>query len=387
MAPVSLTRTRAAIALRLFILGVVDASWWAQIALVKHELRLGSVALAIALAGAPAGLLCAVRLVPPLVARSSTAALLRASTALACGALVLVGLAGNVVALTLALLLLGVCNGTIDITVNVQAVAAERLSGRPIMSRLHAMWSLGTLLGGLGGAGAIALGMTPLGDFAIVAVLVGALGLVDAAALLPAAVADASGEQPPTPARLLRQPGLLALGAIAFCGLFAEGAVNNWGGVLIHQARHASYGVAALVPAGFGAGMLVGRLAGDALTGWLGRWRLLAAAAALAALVLVIAAETQEAAVAVAGFTLFGLPLAVIVPGAFSLSAGVTGVPPAWTIARLTTIGYVGTFSAPVIVGLIAGAAGLPAALVVAGVLLVAIVPAVRITRGRLAPG
>lgn len=387
MAPVSLTRTRAAVGLRLFILGVVDASWWAQIALVKHDLQLGAVALAIALAGAPLGLLCAVRLVPPLVARSSSAALLRVSTALACAALVLVGLAGDLISLTLALLVLGVCNGTIDITVNVQAVAAERLSGRPIMSRLHAMWSLGTLLGGLGAAGAIALGLTPLDDFVVVALLLGALGLVDAAALLAPTVADVSGEQPPTPARLLRQPGLLALGAIAFCGLFAEGAVNNWGGVLIHQARHASYGVAALVPAGFGAGMLVGRLAGDALTGWLGRWRLLPGAAALGTAVLVIAALTHEAAVAVAGFALFGLPLAVIVPGAFSLSAGVTGVPPAWTIARLTTIGYVGTFSAPVIVGLIASAAGLPAALAVTGVLLLAIAPAARITRRRLAPG
>ena len=386
MAPASLTRTRAAIGLRLFILGVVDASWWAQIALVKHELRLDAVALAIALAGAPAGLLCAVRLVPPLVARSSSAVLLRASTALACGALVLVGLSRDVVALTLALLALGLCNGTIDITVNVQAVAAERLSGRPIMSRLHAMWSLGTLLGGLGGAGAIALGMTPLGDFAIVAVLLGALSLVDTAALLDRAAADVSGAPSPAPARLLRQPGLLALGAIAFCGLFAEGAVNNWGGVLIHQARHASYGMAALVPAGFGAGMLVGRLAGDALTAWLGRWRLLRGAATLAALVLVIAALTHEAAVALVGFALFGLPLAVIVPGAFSLSGGVIGVPPAWTIAQLTTIGYVGTFSAPVIVGLIAGAAGLPAALAVTGVLLLAIAPAVRITRRRLAP-
>lgn len=385
MGPDPLTRTRAAVGLRLFILGVIDASWWSQIALVKHELHLGSVALAVALAGAPAGLLVAVRVVPPLVARRSSAALLRASTALATVALVLVGLAANAVTLTLGLLVLGICNGATDITVNVQAVAAERLSRRAIMSRLHAMWSLGTLLGALGGACAIALGATPLMYFGLVAVVLAALGLLWVGALLPGAHADAPGGHPTGTARLRSQPGLLALGAIAFCGLFAEGAVNNWGGVLVHQARHASYSVAALVPAGFGAGMLVGRLAGDALTEWLGRWRLLLGAAALAAALLVVAALSAEPAVAVAGFTLVGLPLAVIVPSAFSLSAGVTGVPPAWTIARLTTIGYVGTFIAPVAVGVVAGATGLPAALVVTAALLLAVWPAVRATRGRLA--
>ena len=52
---------------------------------------------------------------------------------------------------------------------------------------------------------------------------------------------------------------MIVLGVIAFCGLFAEGAVSNWGGVMLHQVRHASFTVAALVTAGFGAGMLIGR--------------------------------------------------------------------------------------------------------------------------------
>ena len=104
----------------------------------------------------------------------------------------------------------GVCNGVIDVTVNVQAVALERIGGRAIMSRLHAMWSLGTVLGALAGAGAIGARCDAVAcSFAGVALLIAGLGTVLSGALL-GAVADASraaadgsvvGGTGPTPAR------------------------------------------------------------------------------------------------------------------------------------------------------------------------------------------
>ncbi|MDQ2896355.1 MAG: MFS transporter, partial [Actinomycetota bacterium] len=184
MPPDSLTRTRGAIGLRLFILGILDAAWWSQIALVKHDLHLSAAGLSVALAGAPVGLLSAVRIVPPLVARSSSATVLRWAARLAAVSVVLIGLAHGVIALAVALVAFGLCNGMIDITVNVQAVALERLHGRAIMSRLHAMWSLGTLLGALAGAAAIAFGARPLGFLVAVALAIAGLGTVLSGALL-----------------------------------------------------------------------------------------------------------------------------------------------------------------------------------------------------------
>ena len=155
MPPASLSRARGAVGLRLFILGVLDAAWWSQIALVRprpparcrrSQSRAGRSA---------RGLLCRRANRPPAgraqLERHRAARALRLAT----GSVVVIGLAGGVLALAGALVVFGVCNGVIDVTVNVQAVALERLSGRAIMSRLHAMWSLGTLLGALAGAGAI----------------------------------------------------------------------------------------------------------------------------------------------------------------------------------------------------------------------------------------
>ena len=42
---------------------------------------------------------------------------------------------------------------------NVQGTVAERRLGRPIMSRFHAGFSVGTVAGALIGAGAVALGI------------------------------------------------------------------------------------------------------------------------------------------------------------------------------------------------------------------------------------
>jgi hypothetical protein len=399
MPPVSLTRSRGAVGLRLFMLGVLDAAWWSQIALVKHDLRLSAAGLSVALAGAPVGLLTAVRIVPPLVARSSSATVLRWAVRLAAVSVVVIGLAGGVLALAAALVVFGVCNGVIDVTVNVQAVALERLSGRAIMSRLHAMWSLGMLLGALAGAGAIGLGATPLQFFAAVAVVIAGLGTVLSGALLgsvadtPRAVEAEGGDGPPgaavglgTRPRLRGRPGLIALGVIAFCGLFAEGSVSNWGGVMIHQVRHASFTVAALVTAGFGAGMLIGRLSGDAAIGRLGRRHALIGAAASGAVVLCVAVLVPSVVVSVSAFVVLGVLLATIVPSAFSLSAGVTGVPPAWTISQLTTVGYAGSFVSPILIGLVAGLSQLTVALLIPAALLLLVWPAAQATRGRLAP-
>ena len=391
MPPVSLARARGAVGLRLLILGILDAAWWSQIALDKHDLHLSAAGLSLALAGAPVGLLTAVRIVPPLVARGSSAVVLRWAVRLAAVSVVMIGLARGVLALAGALVVFGLCNGVIDITVNVQAVALERLSGRAIMSRLHAMWSLGTLLGALAGAGAIGLGATPVQFFTVVAVLIAGLGTVLSGALL-GAVADTprtgvrqAGHVPPgataAPHLSLRgRPGLIALGVIAFCGLFAEGSVSNWGGVMIHQVRHASFSVAALVPAGFGAGMLIGRLAGDAVIERLGRRRALIGAAAGGAGMLCVAVLVAPVVVSVSAFVALGVLLATIVPSAFSLSAGVTGVPPAWTISQLTTVGYAGTFISPVLIGVVADVSQLSVALLIPAALLLLVWPAARAT-------
>ena len=52
-------------------------------------------------------------------------------------------------------------NSVVDVAMNAQGVAVQRLMGRPVLSGLHAMHSLGGILGAGAGALAARLGATP----------------------------------------------------------------------------------------------------------------------------------------------------------------------------------------------------------------------------------
>ena len=339
-----------------------------RIPVVQHQLGLSTAELSIALIGTPVGLLLAMRIVPPLVGWRSSAFVLRRAIGLGGISLGCLGLMWMSRLLARCLVMFGVATGATDIAMNVQGTAVERGYGRPIMSQLHAMFSIGVLLGALAGAATLGLGIGSLSFFIGAAAVLAIVGLRSARSLLGES-ADATvklspvSDAAPVRSRLLDQPRLLAAGVIAFSGLFVEGAVNDWAGVFLHQVRNTSFGFAALASAAFGIGMAIGRLAGDTIIERAGRRRTLRASALLAAAALSVAVLVPAAGASVAAFALLGVTLANIVPSAFSLAGGMSGLSPAWAMSRLTTIGYLGTFASPAMIGFLAAGTGLTAAL------------------------
>jgi hypothetical protein len=56
------------------------------------------------------------------------------------------------------LVLWGVFQGGLDVSMNTQAVTVERAMGRPVMSGIHGSWSAGAFAGAALGAGSVAVG-------------------------------------------------------------------------------------------------------------------------------------------------------------------------------------------------------------------------------------
>jgi fucose permease len=193
---------------------------------------------------------------------------------------------------------------------------------------------------------------------------------------------DGSDVRERRPLRLSHHPSLVALGVIAFCCLFAEGAVDDWSGVYLREEQGASLGLAPLGAAAAGAGMAIGRFAGDAVIARFGRPATLWRAALIAGLGMTIAVLAPSPAIAIAGYGVLGLGVATIVPIAFTLAGNTAGVPPAWAISRVTTLGYAGLFSSPPVVGLVAQGTGLAVALAIPAALLLLVAPLSRMTRG-----
>jgi fucose permease len=366
-----------------FVYGAVLATWVSRIPLIKQELGLDTAELSLALLGSPVGLILAMQFVSALVERWTSAAVTRWAVVAACVAMVLPALAWNLGSLAAALLLLGLSLGSLDIAMNTQGVAIERGYARPIMSGVHGMYSVGVLAGAAVGAVAAHADVEPLVHFAVAAVVLAALGVWGSLALL-GEEADAPAphdEAEDIPLRLARHPRLIALGVIAFCCLVAEGAVDDWSGVYLHEEQGASLGVAPLAAAACGAGMAIGRFGGDAVIARLGRPATLTWASLVAGAGMTLAVLAPEPGVAIAAYGLLGLGVATIVPIAFTLAGNAPGIPPAWGISRVTTLGYAGLFSSPPVIGLVAQVTSLTFALAIPAALLLLVAPLSRVVR------
>src|SRR5918994_775817 len=188
---------RLAITTVFFVSGLVYTSFYARLPAIQAHLDLRPGALGLALLGAPAGLLVA----QPLV---------------------------------------GASNGALDIAMNAQGLAVENAAGRRLFGSLHAALSFGALGGAALAAAAAALGI-PVAAHLTLAAAAGALVARATLHGLPASHPQAASVRFARPSR-----PLALLGAIAFCALFAEGAMFDWASVYLARELHTTDGAAAL---------------------------------------------------------------------------------------------------------------------------------------------
>ncbi len=362
--------------------GVTVATFAARVPSIKADLDLSAGELSVALLGMPLGLILAMRFAARVVARRSSAWLLQASLIAVAACLPLTGLAGGLTALCLALVALGMALGALDVAMNTQGVGLERRLDRPFMSTLHGVYGIGFVLAAWAGAAAASAELSPAAHFALAAAVLLALDVALTPGLVgPEADVTASGEDTGADVSLRGHPFLILVGAIGFCCFLAEGAVADWSGVYLHEVQDATLGFAPLGAAAFGVGITAGRFAADPLIARLGRAAVLPRAAAIGAAGMLLAILAPSPPVAVAGYAVLGLGVAPIVPICFTLAGSAPGVPPAWALARVSTMAYLGLFLGPPIVGGIAELTELGLALGVVVVLLVAVIGLSRFVR------
>ncbi|WP_229867566.1 MFS transporter, partial [Streptomyces chryseus] len=150
----------------------------------------------------------------------------------------------------------------------------------------------------------------------------------------------------------------LVIGAIGFCAVFAEGASLDWSAVYLRDVLDTSPGLAAASTTAFALTMAVARLAGDRVIDRFGPVRTVrvGGVAATAGGLLVVSAPGPV--LALSGFALIGLGVAVVVPLAFA-AAGRSGPNPSQAIAGVATITYTSGLIAPSAIGAVADATSL----------------------------
>jgi MFS family permease len=357
MVRTSTKKAHIAVATVFAVHGSIAGTFATRIPWIQEHLGLSSGHLGFALAFAAAGASAAMPLAARIAHRFGMRTALRGLLALWCASLALPALSPGLPWLCAAMFCFGASAGMTDVVMNAVGVGVEERLGRSIMSGLHGMWSVGTLLASVVGVVAAHANLDARVHLAVMAALLIPFGMFVCRGIPDIRPETEAGAQAP-PRFALPPRSALAIGAIGFCGVFAEGASADWSGVYLRDITGSSQAVAAASYTAFACTMAAARLLGDLVVRRFGPVRTVRAGGVLATAggVMVVTAVSQPAAIA--GFALIGVGIAIVVPLCFA-AAGRSGTVPAQAIAGVATITYTSGLVAPAAMGTIAQATSL----------------------------
>ncbi|GGQ33695.1 MFS transporter [Streptomyces pseudogriseolus] len=360
-APREVRRARYAVGAVFAVHGAVTGSFATRVPWIQDHAGVTAGQLGLALAFPALGASLAMPLAGSISHRFGARTALRGLLALWTLALVLPSLAPNLLTLCLALFVYGATAGMSDVAMNALGVEVENRLDRSIMSGLHGMWSVGAVVGSAAGTLAAHLGADARLHHALAASVLTVVGFAACAWVLD--LQPAEDEEPP-PRFALPPRSALLIGAIGFCAVFAEGASLDWSAVYLRDQLETSAGLAAACTTGFTLTMAVARIAGDRVVDRYGAVRTVRASGAVALLGGLLIVFAGHPAVAMTGFALMGLGIAVVVPLCFA-AAGRSGANPSLAIAGVATITYTSGLIAPSAIGMLAQATSLMVSFVV----------------------
>lgn len=266
-----------------------------------------------------------------------------------------------------ALFFFGASLGTIDVAMNVHGAEIEGIEKRPLMSNFHAQFSIG----GFFGAGLVTLLLSLGVEFHIAAIIGAALTLL-AMIFSRSGLMAVSGEEP--------EPFTFPKGIVLLLALLAgitflvEGAVLDWGALLIIDQELAAKENAGIGYILFSIAMVIARLSGDRIITALGGFKVLLLGGLLTILGIATVLLAPLPLLAQSGFILIGLGAANLVPIIFSAAGRQTIMPPSLAVASVTTTGYAGILLGPALVGFAANVSSLSTAFWLLAILM-AVIP------------
>jgi MFS family permease len=357
------------------VTGLVAASWAGRVPAVAERLDLSAGGLAVAVLGIEGGALVGLPLGGALVTRWGSRLGLRAGFVAYGPGLLAAALAPSLAWLVLGLAVWAATNSVVDVALNAQGVELERRTRRPLLSGLHAAQGLGLLLGALLATAASALDLELVIHLGVVAALALAVGLAATLPLLrephaprPRSRVRRKGQRPRGP--------LLLLGAVAFCAFLIDGAATNWIAVQLRTEHDAAPGLAAAGYLVFTAALVLTRLAGNRLSARCTPAGIVRGCGLLTAAGVTVVILAPGAWIALAGWALVGVAVALLAPTVLSAAPYATpasehddsgpvaaAVPTPVAITLVTLIGYLGSFTGPPLIGALAEYVGLSNAL------------------------
>ncbi len=363
----TLVRWHRAIAAAFGLGGITTATWGPRLPALKGELHMTTGTIGLVLVGVTVGAIGGLLVSSPVLHRLgarralSTALLLVAA---AIGLLAAAAALGSVVLLGVSFVIVGLGIGTLDVLINVEGAAIERLLGRTAMPRMHASWSIGVAIGSGIGAGCAALGITPAMQFLVEAILVGASGVLMAPHIPPGSRSEevAHGEGRVARVRTWLRGWtdwrLLLIGVVMLGVELGEGSANNWLTLAVRNDHGESAAIAALFFTAFAVGEATARLFGGRVVDRLGRVHAIRYTTAPGMLGVALFILGRAPGVVLLGVVLWAVGVSMGFP--LGMSAAAEGAANAAArVSVVASIGYFANLAGPPAIGLLAQSAGL----------------------------
>jgi len=226
-------------------------------------------------------------------------------------------IASGQVVLGAALFLFGVCLGAVDVAANIHGTQGQNRAGKPLMSGFHGLYSVGGLAGAAAMTAALSFGLSVV-TAAILASIIILLCLVIAASRF--LTATHTPQQRRATAFVMPHNIVVLLGIMALLIFLVEGAVLDWGAVLLAEYRDVPVDNAGTGYVVFALTMTMARVVGDRFVLAIGNRATLLGGAWLTCLGVALAAFTDNFALILVGFGIAGFGAANIVPVLFSLA-------------------------------------------------------------------
>ncbi len=309
---------------------------------------------------------------PAIIARFGTRRTLIVGGLLMVSALPTIGFATVPFVFVVGAAAMMVADGLVDVSMNLQGSWLSARRHAPVMNRLHGLWSLGTVVGGLAAAQAASAGVSLRVHLTCASVLmIGSLLFVGRGLLTvdegddesvdetDDETRDPNGEHDETDrgrgAKRSRATriALLVLALSGACSITVELVSTDWAAFRLSEDFGAAAGFAGLGYVAFTIGMTVGRLGGDLVVMRIGDDRLLRWAIIVSGVGLATAALAPNRWVVLAAYAVAGLGVSTFFPKLYDDAAkfrGRRGLGLAW----LRTGASVTALMIPTLVGVLA---------------------------------
>lgn len=354
-------KARIATLLMFLICGISVSAWAPMVPLAKQRTGINEAELGIILLAMGAGAIAAMPFIGPVIQKTGSRKVIIAGSVLAAVILPVLTIVHTPVLLATALFLFGGAMGTLDVSMNAQAVVVQEEMKRPVMSSFHGMFSLGGLVGSIMFGSLLMLSLTPPLAAAVISVCLLLIVLTHYKYFLDHPPKEEE-EKGGFTFRLPKGP-VIILGIFCFITFLAEGALLDWSALFLKNDRGFSISTAGAGYAVFSVAMALMRFTGDNLVHRFSPRKIVLWGAILASAGLLISVILPWQATALLGFLLIGIGAANIVPILFSAAGKADPKSPELALAAVTTMGYTGQLAGPALIGFVAHSTSLPIAL------------------------